>query len=469
MKSSLVDIVVIGGGIVGSAILHKLSAFQLKTVLIEKQPDLCEGTSKANSAIIHTGFDAPPNTIEADCLARSRNLWPELIKNHHLSYEPRGAVMVALNEEDKKTIEHKYTKNASLNGVQVKWISKEEILKRNPAVTIDCIGGLLIEDEAIIDPFEAVYTFAEAAVINGAEVVLGNGVKEIHRAKEGFQVVLEDESEIFTRYIVNAAGLYADEIAGMISDYSFTITPRKGQFIITKSKVNISNIILPVPSKISKGKLITPAVFGGHLLGPTAEDQEDKEDKSTTKAGMEEILSSCEKLIPESHEYTTVRQYAGLRTVCNENDYVIRPSESCSRMIHAAGIRSTGLSASPGIAERVAEELAAVGADLKEKNDWIAELPDSYAPENVSEEIVCLCRFVTKKDIANALNRPIVPKTLDGIKRRTGAFLGGCQGNRCMLKIADLIKEKNNSEELPLKGCIDTKIGFKKGDKSYVH
>lgn len=457
-----IDALVIGGGVVGSAILHKLSSYDLNVTLVEKEPDLCEGTSKANSAILHTGFDEPANTIESNCLIRSQALWPEILANHNLSYEIRGAVMVAFNEEEKQVVEEKYIKNARELGIDVRWLTREEVLEKNPAVNKDCIGGMLVEKEGIVDPFEATYSFAEVAVSNGAEVLLNRQVVDISSKENGFVVFLEDGTHIETSYLINAAGLYSDQIARMIDDNSFHVHPRKGQFIVTKSHVAIENIILPVPSPISKGKLVTPAVFGGHLLGPTAEDIQDKEDKAITASGLQEIMESCTKLVPEANSYTTVKQYAGLRSVSSEGDYILRPSEQNKRMIHVAGIRSTGLSASPGIAEKVVEELQRIGADLEEKSDWEPNL-SKLQPDEVetTEEVVCLCKFITKKDIVNALNRPIVPATLDGMKRRTEALLGDCQGSCCVPRIIDVMEEQQKLHGIPLKGGRGTDIAFK--------
>lgn len=457
------DVVVIGGGIVGTSILRKLAANNLKVVLVEKQPDLCEGASKANSGIIHTGFDAKPGTIEAECLRISRELWPQLIEDMKIPYVACGAVMVATSEEEKLSIEQTYIPNAEANGVDVEWMSKEELLELNPAVTPNALGGLSIPGEALADPFWATRSFAEIAVMNGAEVMLGAGVQRIDTLEEGFNVVLENGQEIVSKYLVNAAGLWADEIARMIGDASFTLTPRKGQFVLTEEAVPVSQIILPVPTKKSKGILFAPVVFGGYLLGPTAEDQEEKWDRSTTAEGIEAVLSGCEKLIPTARSYESVRQFAGVRAVCSEGDFIIRPSAVNQRMVHAAGIRSTGVSSSPGIAELVAKQLVKAGLQLVEKTEYETEIPELFGEANEQEtgEIICLCRSISRGEIMNALSRPISVFTVDAVKRRTGAILGECQGNCCIPKILDLIEEKTGRREpRPLKGLQDTYLAM---------
>lgn len=454
MTNNINDVVVIGGGVVGTAILRKLSLYELDITLVEKQLDLCEGASKANSGIIHTGFDAPPNTLEAECLKRSRDLWPQLIEDLKIPYIPCGAVMIATNDEEKEIIEQKYIANANANDVEVEWLSKDEIFEMNPAVTKQAIGGLAIPGEAICDPFTATRSYAELAVLNGAEVLLGSGVKDIEKHSERIKLTLENNQEILTRYVVNAAGVYSDKIAQLIGDESFSITPRKGQFVLTEEPIDISQIILPVPTAKSKGTLVSPVVFGGFLLGPTAEDQEDKDDRSTTEAGIEQVLIGCEKIIPGVRNYESIRQFAGVRAVCSTGDFVIRPSTVNQRMVHAAGIRSTGLSASPGIAEVVAEQLVKAGLSLIEKKDVLIETPNLFSDSDEEDtgEIVCLCRSITRGEIENSLNGPIPSITIDGIKRRTGATLGECQGNCCIPKIIDLLDEYGANVEQPLKG-----------------
>lgn len=464
MSAGVKDVVVIGGGVVGTSILHALSRFELELLLIEKQLDVCEGASKANSGIIATGFDAPPGSIESKCLQLSRQMWPSLIENLKIPYLPCGAIMIATHEEEKEAIFETYIPNAATNGVDVQWLSKEEVLQMNPAVTSDILGGLSIPGEAICDPFWTTRAFAELAVLNGASISLGNGVIDIvdDASKGIFTIQLEDGKTVQTRYIVNAAGLWADEIARMIGDDSFQLTPRKGQFILTEDLIAISQIIVPVPTKKSKGILVTPVVFGGILLGPTAEDQTEKWDRSITKDGLEAVRKGCEKLIPEARNARTIRQFCGVRAVSSEGDYILRASDQNPRMIHAAGIRSTGISAAPGIAQMILETLqqSALSFRLKENyQESLPELFDTHDHKDV-EEVVCLCRNITKGEVMNAFHRPFVSFTIDGIKRRTGATLGDCQGNGCIPQIIDLIKEVSPSTT-PMKGLQGSYLGVK--------
>lgn len=459
MQMNARDVVVIGGGVVGTAILKELAIYDLRCTLLEKQPDVCEGTSKANSGIIHTGFDAKPGSIEAACLRISRNEWPSAIENLKIPFIPCGATMVATSEEEVEIIKNKYIPNAEANGVQVQWIEKEEVLEANPGLTENVLGGLLIPGEAVADPFWATRAFAEISVLNGAEVKLNSGVVDIQQTSDDlFEITTESGEKIVTRYIVNAAGLWSDEIAKMVGDTSFEITPRKGQFVLTEEEVSISQIILPVPTAKSKGTLVSPVVFGGFLLGPTAEDQKDKWDRSTTEEGIQYVKEQCDKLVPGVSEYPSIRQFAGVRAVCSEGDFVIRPATTNKHLVHAAGIRSTGLSASLGIAKLIKKELEKVGLEFVEKENYETELPELFGDGEENGEVICLCRSITKREIVDALKRPVPANTIDAVKRRTGAILGECQGNCCIPKIIDLIKEHTDNVKIE-KGLQGSYLG----------
>ncbi|MBM7662873.1 glycerol-3-phosphate dehydrogenase [Bacillus mesophilus] len=462
MTTNAKDVVVIGGGIVGTSILRLLSFYDINVCLIEKQPDVCEGSSKANSGIIHTGFDARPDSIEALCLRESRDLWPQLVEDLKIPFVECGAVMVATTEEEKEIIFTKYIPNAKANDVKVSWLSKEEVLAYNPAVSPSTVGGLLIPGEAIADPFWATRAFAEVAVLNGAEVKLNAGVTDITEQNDSFRITLETGEELETNFVINAAGLWSDEIARMIGDDSFSITPRKGQFILTEEQIDISQIILPVPTQKSKGTLVSPVVFGGFLLGPTAEDQEDKWDRGTTPEGLDLVLKGCEKLVPGAANCESIRQFAGVRAVCSEGDFVIRSSEVNKRLIHAAGIRSTGVSSSPGIAQFVVERLSEAGLSLQYKESYTTSLPDQFNDAQDTGEIVCLCRSISKREITNAIQNPLSVLTLDGVKRRTGATLGECQGNLCISKIVDLLQDTEQQTSIT-KGLQQSYLACKGG------
>lgn len=458
-----VDVLVIGGGVVGCAILRELARFDAAVALLERNPDICEGTSKSNSAIVHTGFDAPPGSLEARLLAEARELWPNVIDNLHIPYLQTGALMVATSNEELDSIETEIIPKAERNGVILQRLSREEILENAPYVNPEALGGVLIEGEGIIDPFWTTRAYCENAVLNGAEVFLGQAVAAITVEVDHIRVRTSRGLTLVARMIVNAAGLWADEVARLAGDTSFQLAPRKGQFIIVEEDHGVSQIILPVPSRISKGILVTPIVFGGVLLGPTAEEVTLKSDLSTTAQGLQQIREGIRKLVPAMAEEATVRQFAGLRAVSSTGDYIICSSTVSSRMLHVAGIRSTGLSASPAIG-RYAASLARDELKLSSRMGFVEELPEYLADARADEgDIVCLCRSITRGEVLAALRSSLPPATLDSLKRRTGVMLGDCQGNLCMPCLIDLFQQhgrdpltldKNVARSSPIAGRV---------------
>ncbi len=445
-----VDVLVIGGGVVGCSIMRELARYDASVALLERNPDICEGTSKSNSAIVHTGFDAPPGSLEARLLAEARELWPHVIDSLHIPYLQTGALMVAISDEEFNTIESDIIPKAERNGVTLQRLSRDEILENAPYVNPEVLGGVLIEGEGIIDPFWTTRAYCENAVLNGAEVFLGQAVSNITVEDDHIQVRTSGGLNFVATMVINAAGLWADEVAHLAGDTSFQLRPRKGQFIIVEEDHGVSQIILPVPNRISKGILVTPIVFGGVLLGPTAEEVDSKNDLSTTVQGLQQIREGIRKLVPVMGEAATVRQFAGLRAVSSTGDYIIGPSTVSPRMLHVAGIRSTGISASPAIGRYVAS-LVRDELHFSTRNHFIQELPEYLTNAQPDEgDIVCLCRSITRGEVLAAMRSPLPPTTLDSLKRRTGAMLGDCQGNLCMPCLIDLFQQQLGRDPLTL-------------------
>lgn len=444
--SQIRDVVVVGGGIVGSAIAREVASFGVSAALVEREPDVCEATSKANSGIAHTGFDSKPGTLESRLLARSREMWPSLAAELGVPFVPAGAVMVARNTEELEAVRGPILDKARENGVEVLLLTRSEVLDMMPYVTPIAVGGLHVSGESLVDPFWATRAFAEDAVRHGAEVILGDGVTGVREGQPGQTLVLTLASgrQVETRCVVNAAGLWSDDIAALAGDTSFRLTPRKGQFLLSEDDLGIDHIVLPVPNAKSKGILVTPLAIGGILMGPTAEDQEDKLDRTTTAAGLQAVLESTVKLVPAVGKAQSIRQFAGVRAVAASGDYIIRPSEVMPRLFHVAGIRSTGVSASPGIAAYVGENLAKLGYLPATKTAAAPTMaPDTTGAEIPNGgEVICRCRSITRAEIVRALRGPLPPRNLDGLKRRTGAMLGECQGNECVAKLLRIMSDE---------------------------
>lgn len=449
MNTHHFDVLVIGGGVVGCSILRALSCYQITLALVERNPDICEGTSKSNSAIVHTGFDAPPGSLEARLLAESRDLWPLLIEDLRIPYLQTGALMLAIAPEDLLTLENEIMPRAERNGVVLQRLGREEILEIAPYVSPEVLAGVLIEGEGVIDPFWTTRAYCESAIRNGATIFTGAGVSELR--VEGRRVfVRAGERELTASLVVNASGLWSDEIARLAGDTSFTIKPRKGQFLIIEKDCGIARILLPVPNEVSKGILAVPTIFGGVLLGPTAEDVSEKTDLATTVEGLRTVRAGVRKYVPGIAGAESVRQFAGLRAVGSESDYIIRFSTVGPRLLHVAGIRSTGLSASPALGRYVGE-LVCAELGLVRREDFQAKLPEPLATAQANEgDIVCLCRSIARSEILAALRGSPPPGSLDGLKRRTGAMLGDCQGNLCLPRILDLYQQELGRDALSL-------------------
>lgn len=437
-----VDVLVIGGGVVGCAILRELSRYVARVALLERNPDVCEGTSKSNSAIVHTGFDAPPGTLEARLLAEARDLWPPIIEQLHIPYLQTGALLIATSDEELATLTNEIIPKAERNGVMLSRLSREEIIENAPYINPAIVGGALVEGEGIIDPFWTTRAYCESAILNGAQVFTGESVVAMSVEERHVSVQTSGGRMFAASLVINAAGLWSDEVARLVGDESFTLTPRKGQFMVVEEDHGVAQIILPIPNRISKGILVTPIIFGGVMLGPTAEDVQDKSDLATTGEGLQQIRQGVAKLVPAMTDAASVRQFAGLRAVSSTGEYIIRHASASERLLHVAGIRSTGLSASPAIGRYVGDMVRDyLGLTLID--EFVEELPEYLSETRAGEgDVICLCRSITRGEILAALRSPLPPRTLDGLKRRTGAMLGDCQGNICLPRLIQLYQQQ---------------------------
>ncbi len=427
---------VIGGGVVGCAVLRELAMRGIDAVLLEAEPDIGEGASKANSAIVHTGFDAKPGTMEATLLRRASALWPGIVDGLGVPFLRCGALMLARTGDEAVRLED-VARGAAEHGVTTRILDRRILDKIAPFVTPDAIAALEIPDEAIIDPFWLVRAYAESAVTAGARVLTRAQVTALEVGPDRVVATLADGRSIVADHAFDCAGIRADEVAALAGDSTFVITPRKGQFLVSERTYGVDRIVLPIPGPSGKGMLVTPIVFGGVLLGPTAEDQDDKTDRGIDEAGRDRIVAACRRLVPDVDRMDPIRQFAGVRTVSSTGDYVIRPSAAGDRLTLVAGIRSTGISASPAIAE------AAVGI-AAEARQWERRPVRSIdsGPAVLSGEtttIACVCRSIGDAEVDAALVGPLAAATTDGLKRRAGLGFGDCQGAECLPEAIDRI------------------------------
>lgn len=452
------DVVVIGGGIVGTAVLRELSKYDLKCILVEKEPDLAMGTTKANSAILHAGFDAPTGSLKAITNVRGNKLYHELEQELDLDIKWTGSLVAATTDEEMATLQE-LLERGKANGVEgLKILSREEVLQKEKNLT-SVKGALWAPSAGVCWPFGAALAFARCAVQNGAEVMRDCRVLGFIKEDGRITGVETSKGVIKTKYVVNAAGVYADEIAKLAGDESFTITPRKGEYILfdkTACSSLVFGVVFPTPTKKSKGILVCTTTHGNTFIGPNAQDMEDKEDHAVTAEGMNEIIASARKLIPNLPMGAAITEFSGLRAVSSTGDFIIGAS-AVAGLYNAAGMQSPGLTAAPAVAEMLAEAIVK-DSGAQAKADFKAELPkkpvfnrlnwDKQA-ELIKENslygrVICRCETITEAEIIEAIHESCGARTVDGVKRRTRAGMGRCQGGFCGPRVTQILARELN-------------------------
>src|SRR5690349_6561501 len=364
------DIAIIGAGAVGSAIARELSRYQLNIVLLEANADVGMGTSKASTAIWHTGYDATPGTLESVLLKRSYPLMREFMQEVNSPYELVGGLLIAWNDEQLHTLP-KLLQKAHENGdTDVYIISKEEVYRREPHLGEGALGGMYVPGEGILCTFTIPLACAMQAVINGVTLQVNFPVTSIQR-KDELAVISSSSEDVQARWVINAAGLYSDEINNHFGHENFKVTPRRGELVVYDKLARplVKHVLLPVPTATTKGVLISPTIYGNVLLGPTAEDLPDKTATNTSAKGLQSLLEKGKKILPRLLEEEVTATYAGLRAATEHSDYQIAVHAE-QNYICVGGIRSTGISGSLGIAEYVADLLKEAGVKLKQKAEF---------------------------------------------------------------------------------------------------
>ncbi len=449
------DVLVIGAGAVGCAIARELTKYNLKVTVVEKNEDVGGDASKSNSAIIHTGYDAKPGTLESELVVAANPMYDELTKDLDIPFERIGAILPAFTDEQFEQLPGLKEKAFKNRVYDVEYLTREELLEMEPNLNPEVKAGLYIPRESIIDPFLFVVALAENAQQNGATFLLNTKVTGIK--KEGDKVVGAETTGgyIEAKYIVNAAGLYCDEIAEMVGKADYYVNARKGQFFIldknTSCKVN--RIVLPIPTKVTKGKLMCPTIHGNMLVGPTAEDIQDKTDKSTNVEGLNSIDVEVRRLVPNVNLRDTITQYSGLRPNRNPEGLNVDTYDDVKGYVNLSGVRSTGLTCSVSLGKYVAQKLLEMGMpaefnpNFNPKRKGIVrfthlthEEQDEMIKKNpLYGNIVCRCETVTEGEIVEAIHRPIPARSVDAIKRRLRAGMGRCQGGFCGPKVIEII------------------------------
>ena len=447
------DVVVIGSGVSGCASARELSRYNLKICVLEKEEDVCCGTSKANSAIIHAGYDAPSGSLKAKLNVEGSQMMEQLSKDLDFHYKQNGSFVVCVNEEERDNITVLYERGVK-NGVKgLRIIDRQELLALEPNISDSAVAALYAPTGAIVCPFGMNYAFAENAAANGVEFFFDTKVTGFEK-KDDIWVVRTSKGEVETRYVVNAAGVYADTLHNMVSEKKIHITPRRGDYILLDKAVEgfVTHTIFQLPGKLGKGVLVTPTVHGNTLVGPTAVDIEDKEGTNTTQTGLDELVKKAHSTVKNLPVRQVITSFAGLRAHEDGGKFVIEEVEDAKGFIDCAGIASPGLSSAPAIGRMVAEIIRDLSG-AEEKKDFVATRKGILDPKTLSKEeyaalikekpeygsIICRCEMITEGEIMDAINRPLGAKSLDGVKRRTRAGMGRCQSGFCAPKTIEIL------------------------------
>lgn len=448
------DVTIIGAGVVGAFVARELSRYKLKICLLDREMDVAMGTSRANSAIIHAGYDAEPGTRKAELNVMGNMMMEQVCRELKVPFKRIGSLVLCFKEEDIPGLQTLLNKGVQ-NGVKgLDILSGDEVRRLEKNISKEVKAALLAPSAAIVCPYELTLSAAENAVNNGAGLKLNCSVTGIE-FEDGVFRLHTSKGELQSRYVVNAAGVYADNIANMLGDFSFSISARKGEYILYDKKLGdfVQRVIFQLPSEKGKGVLVTPTVDGNLLAGPTAVEVKDKEDVATTAAGQEEVLERARMSVPGLSKRNVIHSFSGLRATPSGHDFVIGPSRVNERFINAAGIESPGLTAAPAIGTKVAEILKDCGLELAEKDNFgphnshigrlfsqdEATINDMIRKDPAFGRIVCRCEKISEGEIISNIHRTIGAVNLDALKRRTRLGMGRCQGGFCTCRAVELL------------------------------
>ena len=446
-------IAVIGAGVVGGLVARELSRYELDVTILERGSDVALGATRANSAIVHAGFDAKEGSLKARFNVRGSEMMEDVCRELGVKYKRNGSLVVGFSEEDRETLEGLKIRGEK-NGVkELSVVGREELIKIEPNLGDEVTCALVAPTGAIVCPYELCMASVGNAMDNGAELKLDFNVAAIEEKGEGYEVVSDKGERVYADYVINCAGVYSDAVARMVGDDSFVVHPRRGEYMLLDREAGdlVSHTIFRCPSKMGKGVLVSPTVDGNLLLGPTAEDIEDKEDTSTTAAGLDKVRSLAAQQVRGIPFGKVITSFTGLRSVGSTGDFIINMPKR--GFINLAGIESPGLSSSPAIAVHVAQMLADEGVELVNKADFNpVRRPMHYFKELDNEgknevikvhpefaHVICRCETVTEGEILEAIRTNPKPRDVDGVKRRTRASMGRCQGGFCTPYIIELL------------------------------
>ena len=464
------DVVIIGAGVSGCAIARELSRLELKTAVLERALDVCEGTSKANSGIVHAGYDAVPGTLKARLNVAGSRKMEALSKELDFPYRRNGSLVLCFDEKDL----HKLTElqeRGKANGVEgLRILNRQELTELEPGVGEQAVAALYAPTGGIVCPFGLTIALAENACANGVEFKFNTEVEGMEKIDEVFRIKTS-QGTLQARCVVNAAGVYADKIHNMVSKKKMTIIPRRGDYCLLDKTAggHVKRTIFALPNAFGKGVLVSPTVHGNLIVGPTAMDIEDKEGVNTTRAELDEVTTKCARTVKNVPLRQVITSFAGLRAHQEGHEFIIEELKDVPGFVDCAGIESPGLTSSPAIGCMVADIVKEI-LHLQKKEDFIATRKRILNPETLSIEernelikkqpaygnIICRCEMVTEGEILDAIHRPLGARSLDGVKRRTRAGMGRCQAGFCSPRTMEIL-----SRELKMDVQEITKSGGK--------
>lgn len=454
------DLIIIGAGAVGSFLARSASAYSLKTLVIEKNLDVSDETTMANSAIAHSGYDPLPGTNKAKFNVLGNRMMPKICEELDVPFEKCGTLTLAFSEEEINTLKD-LQERAKENEVEAKILSKEELFETEPNVSKEAIAGLLCKDGGIVNPFLLGIHALENALDNGVELKLGEKVLAINKTNEGW-VIRTTKSEYPCKMVINAAGTHSDDIAKMVGNISWKIEPRKGEYYVLdhEKKGLVNHVLFTLPTKKGKGVLFTRTTSGNYLVGPSSEPVEDKDDLSTDPLTLSKIKESALKMVPNIPFKTSIRVYSGMRATPSTHDFILGPNNGDPTFINAAGIESPGLVSSPAIGEYLINTFVApfLKAEKKENykpsikpytnlKEMDPETRDAFIKEHPAYgHILCDCEQVSEGEMREVLSRKVPCLTMKAMKKRTRAGFGKCQGGFCGAKVLELLAEYEHKD-----------------------
>ena len=467
------DIIIVGAGVIGCAVARELSKYNAKILVIEKNEDVCAGTSKANSAIVHSGYDAKNGTLKARFNVEGNRMMEAVCRELDVPFKRIGSLTVCTDADRIGELDH-LRERGERNGVEgLCVLSREELLEIEPNIGDEVVAALSAPTAGIVCPFKLTIAYAENAAVNGAEFLFDTKVKNIF-SENGIWHIVTDNEEYTAAAVVNAAGVYSDVFNNMVSEHKLHITPRRGDYILLDraAEGHVKHTVFQLPTAYGKGVLVTPTVHGNTIIGPSAIDIDDRESTATTAEGIDSVIARSALSVKNLPTRQVITSFAGLRAHGDRHDFVLGEADDAENFFNCAAIESPGLSAAPAIGVYIAG-LIREKLELSEKESFIAERRDILDPSKLSIEernelikkepaygtIVCRCESVTEGEILDAIRRPVGARSLDGVKRRTRAGMGRCQAGFCSPKVMEILRRELG---------VDLREVTKSGGNSYI-